>query len=82
MQGFDFLPFYISCLGFYPSKNSRPFSIVAMLPCKLRGGGFITNKNICLKSPSYEAGWGVSTHLKNISQIGNLPQVGVKIKDI
>jgi len=24
----------------------------------------------------------VSTHLKNISQIGNLPQVGVKIKNI
>ena len=24
----------------------------------------------------------VSTHLKNLSQIGNLPQVGVKIKNI
>ena len=24
----------------------------------------------------------VSTHLKNISQIGNLPQIGVKIKNI
>ena len=24
----------------------------------------------------------VSTHLKNVSQIGNLPQVGVKIKNI
>ena len=24
----------------------------------------------------------VSTHFKNISQIGNLPQVGVKIKNI
>ena len=24
----------------------------------------------------------VSTHLKNISQIGNLPQVGMKIKNI
>ena len=29
------------------------------------------------------AGWlVVSTHLKNISQIGNLPQIGVKIKNI
>ena len=28
-------------------------------------------------------GWlVVSTHLKNISQIGNLPQIGVKIKNI
>ena len=26
--------------------------------------------------------WLVSTHLKNISQNGNLPQVGVKIKNI
>ena len=24
----------------------------------------------------------VSTHLKNISQIGNLPQIGMKIKNI
>jgi len=24
----------------------------------------------------------VSTHLKNMSQIGNLPQIGVKMKDI
>ena len=24
----------------------------------------------------------VSTHLKNISQIGNLPQIGVKMKNI
>ena len=24
----------------------------------------------------------VSTHLKNISQIGNLPQIGVKIKNL
>ena len=27
-------------------------------------------------------GWWFQTHLKNISQIGNLPQVGVKIKNI
>jgi len=24
----------------------------------------------------------ISTHLKNMSQIGNLPQIGVKIQDI
>ena len=34
------------------------------------------------KDVSFEAIWlVVSTHLKNISQIGNLPQVGMKIKD-
>ena len=32
--------------------------------------------------PKNERWLVVSTHLKNISQIGNLPQVGVKIKHI
>ena len=26
--------------------------------------------------------WSISPHLKNISQNGNLPQIGVKIKNI
>ena len=34
--------------------------------------------------PGHEENWLVvePTHLKNISQIGNLPQIGVKIKNI
>ena len=32
------------------------------------------------RDPYLVGGW--TTHLKNISQIGNLPQVGVKIKNV
>jgi len=38
-------------------------------------GGFFT-------TPIEQFWLVVSTHLKNISQIGNLPQIGVKIKNI
>ncbi len=38
---------------------------------------------VTLPSPAQTAHWlVVATHLKNISQIGNLPQIGVKIKNL
>ena len=38
-----------------------------------------------MNNPSHESEllsgwWFLATHLKNISQIGNIPQIGVKIK--
>ena len=46
------------------------------------GNKRITNNNCTKKQEAKETRQilVVSTHLKNISQIGNLPQVGVKIK--
>ena len=34
----------------------------------------------CLKAQPYFTGWWFQTHLKNMSQNGNLHQIGVKIK--
>ena len=40
-------------------------------------------KNLCLPLASTTINWlVVSTHLKNISQNGNLPQIGVNIKNV
>ncbi len=41
-----------------------------------------TKKLVKGDSPGTNDWLVVSTHLKNISQNGNLPQIGVKIKDI
>ena len=39
--------------------------------------------NVVIQQIVYSIGYlVVSTHLKNISQYGNLPQIGVKIKNI
>ena len=52
------------------------------LPCNQKS----SKVDICVLQKKGEhqfcSGWVVSTHLKNISQIGNLPQVGVKIKNV
>ncbi len=51
-------------------------------------GSHIFGRGFTAMSPGWRSPLGmvnwlvVSTHLKNISQIGNLPQIGVKIKNI
>ena len=43
---------------------------------------FLCNCHLLIRSGGSYGWLVVSTHLKNISQIGNLPQIGVKIKHI
>ena len=82
LSNMDILGIYVKSQGgnfFQPHWSQRLRSHKYWLPQQVA-------KNSLRKTvfcPSKESHWlVVSTHLKNISQIGNLPQIGVKIKNI
>ena len=54
---------------------ARPGGVTSDLGCAITPRGEITPATQLLVG-----GW--TTHLKNMSQIGSLPQIGVKIKNI
>ena len=66
------------------SPDARIWSLASYLPSDK--GMFLQascEKKSYITLPGNEKTWlVVSTHLKNISQNGNLPQIGVKIKNI
>ena len=63
--------------------NSSPFISLHQNPCCFFAAGpmNIPDPNVS-HGPFLVGGLKVSTHLKNISQIGSFPQIGVKIKNI
>ena len=63
-----------NCPNLCPSKKRRKKKLCGVELIDFKGDEGRNNKTTFF--------WLVSTHQKNMSQIGNLPQIGVKIKNI